>query len=91
MKFREDYGVWVCPHVFKKTRPILLSVRDYDGSWQFLCGLEGCVESGEPHHVGIGHLLSEDSTLDELTIMEPGSYAERKSLKSKWSFGNLED
>jgi hypothetical protein len=91
MEFKPDLGVYVCPHVFDRSRPVLDSIRDFDGSWQFLCGVEGCIEDGEPHHVGVGHLASTDSTLNELTVLKPGMYAERSEIKSRWEFGELQD
>ncbi|WP_252036461.1 MULTISPECIES: hypothetical protein [Vibrio] len=89
MKFRNDYGVFVCTHVFEKTRPVLFSVRDFDGDWQFLCGIDGCVESGRPHHIGVGHLVAEDAT--DLTALESGTCARRSALGSQWVAGKLEE
>ena len=91
MKFQPDYGVYVCPHVFDKTRNVLFSVRDFDGSWQFLCGIEGCIEEGEPRHIGVGHLVERDKSIDELTKLEPGMLAERDSIDSTWQYSDLED
>lgn len=91
MKFRDDYGVYVCSHVFENSRPILDSVRDTDGSWQFICGVEGCVDEGEPHLVGVGHLVKRDPTIHQLTALEPGMYAERNSQNDAWTFGHLND
>ncbi|MCG9599184.1 MULTISPECIES: hypothetical protein [Vibrio] len=91
MKFRNDYGVFVCTHVFEKTRPVLFSVRDFDGDWQFLCGIDGCVESGRPHHIGVGHLVAEDATINDLTALEPGTCARRSALGSQWVVGKLEE
>jgi len=90
MKFKEDFGVYVCPHVFDESRPVLDSVRDFDGSWQFLCGVKGCLDDGEPKHVGVGHLVKSDSTINELTALAPGTYAERANPETKWSFGKLD-
>ncbi len=91
MKFKSDFGVYVCPHIFDRSRPVLDSIRDFDGDWQFLCGVEGCIEDGEPHHIGVGHLASTDSTINELTVLEPGMYAERSDIKAVWEFGKLQD
>ena len=91
MIFRDDYGVYVCSHVFKNTRPILESVRDEDGSWQFLCGVEGCLDEGGPHLVGVGHLIARDPSINELIVLNLGMYAERASDTSKWEFGTLDN
>lgn len=91
MKFRNDYGVYVCPHVFENSRPILDSVRDTDGSWQFLCGVDGCTDEGEPQLVAVGHLVKRDPSVNELTLLKPGMYAERASENEPWAFGQLDD
>ena len=88
MKFKPDYGVYVCPHVFDRSRPVLESIRDLDGSWQFLCGIERCIEEGEPHYIGVGHLIEIDPSIDELTALNPGMYADRTDKGSAWSFVN---
>jgi hypothetical protein len=91
MKFKADYGVYVCTHVLNKSRPVLESVRDFDGDWQFLCGVEGCMEEDEPHHIGVGHLVARDSSIDKLTVLEPGMYAGRKNENERWEFGRLNE
>lgn len=91
MKFNPNYGVYVCPHVFQRSREVLESVRDFDGSWQFLCGVEGCIDEGGPHLIGVGHLIEVDPSIDELTSLNPGMYAERPDINSAWSFGSLEE
>lgn len=90
MKFKSDFGVYVCPHVFEGTSPVLDSVCDYDGDWQFLCGDHSCVETSEPKYIGVGHLVSIDSSINELTKLEPGMYAERAGKESPWKFGKLD-
>lgn len=91
MEFKDDYGVFVCPHVFQQSLPILFSVRDFDGSWQFLCGDDDCVENGKPHLVHVGKLTESDPTIHHLTSMEIGTFAERFSSIAGWTFGKLED
>lgn len=90
MKFRDDYGVYVCSHIFENSRPILDSVRDKDGSWQFLCGVDGCVDEGEPHLVGVGHLVKRDLSVNQLTSLKPGMYAERANENEPWKYGLLD-
>lgn len=89
MSFRSEFGVFVCPHVFEGSRPVLESVRDPEGDWQILCGIAGCVEGGDPHYVGVGHLLEGDYSLNELSQLASGMFAERASADSPWQFGEL--
>ncbi|MCB4438681.1 DUF2185 domain-containing protein [Alteromonas sp. McT4-15] len=91
MNFKDDYGVFVCPHVFAQSAPILFSVRDFDGSWQFLCGDDDCIESSKPKLVHVGKLAKIDPTIHQLTSMGIGTYAERFSSIADWTFGKLED
>jgi len=70
---------------------VLESVCDPDGDWQMLCGVEGCVEEGEPRYVGVGHLMENDQSINELSQLKSGMFAERPSAKSPWKFGELSD
>jgi hypothetical protein len=88
-KFRTDYGVFVCGHVFRKERPTLLVIRDPDGQWQFLCGKEGCIEENDGHLVGVGHLLERDSTPEKAVELESGQCIERETSSSSWVRGNI--
>lgn len=87
--FNDDYGVYVCHHVFLKESPVTFVVRDYDGAWQFLCGEND--EDVDCHLVGVGHLIKNDPTLCKMAELEPGSYAERDDPNQIWSVGNLKD
>ena len=89
-KFRNDYGVYVCDHVFKKEKPVLLVIRDPDGYWQFLCGDDGDTDD-DCHHVGVGHLIDRDTSLSDMTELDVGSGAERASINDKWNFFELDD
>lgn len=82
-KFSRDFGVYCCPHVFDNSRPILLVIRDPDGDWQFLCGKEDDIGTS-PHHVGVGHLLERDPSLEVSVLLEPGSGIERCCENSEW-------
>lgn len=90
MKFRDDYGVYICSHILRERKPILEGIRDPDGNWQFLCGQEHDFDNEECHLVEVGHLVSKDSTVNELTILQPGEFAERESQNDNWQFGELE-
>jgi len=88
-KFRRDYGVYCCNHVFLDERPILLAIRDPDGYWQFLCGEDD--DAGDCHLVGIGHLLDRDPSLDQMADLAVASGAERSALGDDWSHFELSE
>jgi len=90
MKFRHDYGVYVCPHVFAHESPVLDALRDPDGYWQFFCGDPKCPETSEPKLIGVGHLIEKDETINEVTCLEASTYAERTSINAPWQFGKLD-
>lgn len=81
-EFKSDFGVYCCPHVFKKTRPVLLVIRDPEGDWQFLCGEDDDLST--PHHLGVGHLLEADASLKPMANLDPGFGAERSCKISEW-------
>ena len=81
MKFENNLGIFVCPHVFKGTRPVLLVIHE-DGDWQCLCGKEDHDENG--HLVGVGHLIEKDQSIDELFDLPDGWEAERVSKNDAW-------
>ena len=90
MKFQPDFGVYVCPHVYEGTKPVLDAIRDPEGDWQFLCGDSNCTETSQPKLVGVGHLTEKDGSIEEMTKLEPGTYAERSSQNEPWVFGKLD-
>lgn len=81
MGFISNLGVFVCPHVFEDTRPILLVVHE-GNEWQCLCGKGDHDDDG--HLVGMGHLVSRDPSLDQLSDLPDGWEAERKSPADPW-------
>jgi len=87
--FREDYGVYACEHVCNGTRPVLLVVRDDDGSWQFLCDQPNCVDESEPRHICIGHLLEHDKSLNHTARLEISQLCERRSISEPWVHSDL--
>ena len=91
MRFRDDYGVYVCPHVFGGHADVLLAVRDFDGSWQFLCGAEHDTERETPCVIGVSHLTEIDDSIHELTEMTPGQVARRQSKNVDWTIGDLSE
>ncbi|WDD98213.1 hypothetical protein [Thalassomonas actiniarum] len=89
-KFRRDYGVYTCPHVFKKERPVKLVIRDPDSDWQFFCGDEQADEAEECHLVHVSHLLEDDKSLEIMAELEPEERAERKDEQTDWEFFELD-
>ena len=83
----DNLGVYVCPHVFEDTRPILYVCRA-DGDWQFLCG--GDDHSDDGHLVGVGPLTERDPTLNELVDLKPNWEAERNAVGEKWVYSECE-
>lgn len=74
---------YVCIHVFEKTRPVLLVSRP-DGDWCFLCGADHANNANSYRVVGIGHVLENDKSIDEVMDLEPEWEAERKDIQSDW-------
>jgi hypothetical protein len=81
-KFRHDYGVYCCPHVYEATSPVLVVIRDPDGYWQFLCGSPE--DTGDCHLVGVGHLLERDPSLENMAELSFSAGAERSSQDKEW-------
>ncbi len=88
-KFRSDFGVYCCPRVFRKERPILLVIRDPEGDWQFLCG--GSDDTEDCHHVEVGHLLQRDPSLEVMVNLSEATGAERENNEDEWTFFELEE
>jgi YD repeat-containing protein len=42
MEFNDNYGVYICPHIFKKESPVFVGIRDPEGYWQFFCEDDDC-------------------------------------------------
>jgi hypothetical protein len=82
-----NLGVYVCPHIFEDTRPILYVCRA-GGDWQFLCGNDDHDEN--PHLVGVGHLTERDPTLNELADLKEDWEAERKEIGAEWVYSECE-
>src|SRR5690606_19416264 len=88
-EFRDDFGVYCCPHVFRAIRAVLLVIRDPDGEWQFLCGQSD--DTDDCHLVGVGHLLERDPSLAAMANLDIASGAERVSREGEWDYFRLED
>ncbi len=74
--------VFICSHIFNKSRPILLVIKT-GGDWQMLCG--GMHNADEtPKVVGMEHLLQRDQSLVQILDLPDEYEAERKSLNDSW-------
>ncbi|PRP91800.1 hypothetical protein [Enhygromyxa salina] len=81
-----DYHLksYICVHVFKHERPVLLVCRGADGDWGLYCGSPH-KDSGDDYRVvGIGHVIDDDPALREVLDLEPGWEAERSGLGEPW-------
>ncbi len=75
--------LYVCLHVFRNERPVLLVARDLD-SWSFVCGDSHEDNASAYRVVGMGHVLDVDPALLALLDLPVGWEAERKSMESSW-------
>lgn len=90
MEFNDNFGVYVCSHVFIKESPVLVGIRDPEGDWQFFCGDENCAETSKPHFICVGHLTLVDPTINDLTCLNSGYFAQRIHANADWEYGELE-
>ena len=74
---------YICSHVFRNEKPILLVAHNRNGDWQFLCG-DGHADGDLPKVVGVGHLLDRDPSLEKLHDLPLGWSAERQDVQSEW-------
>ncbi|CAA0180353.1 hypothetical protein RG384_002140 [Acinetobacter baumannii] len=86
-QFQRDFGVYCCPHIFHKEKPVLLVIRDEDEDWQFLCGND---VDDECHYIGVGHLLDRDNSLEVLVNLEKNTGAKRDDTNQAWKYFNLD-
>lgn len=80
----ENTACFTCDHVLNGTHPILYVSHDTnDGTWQFLCGTENHNESNA-RILGIKEITEIDQTLNELSKMPVGTFAQRSEIGGKW-------
>ena len=87
MKFREDYGVFCCEHIFNRERKVKLIVRD-DG-YQFLCG-EDDIENSEPKFVGIYYILEYQPEIENIALNLKEMTLAYKDENDIWKVENVE-
>jgi hypothetical protein len=78
-----NLGVFVCEHVGRGGKPILMVVHDEEGDWQFLCGGDHG-EGEKPMLVGLGHVVGQDPSVNELGEMCHDHTAMRAAHGAPW-------
>jgi hypothetical protein len=91
MAFRiGNLRVFMCGHVFRCERPVLLVVRE-EGDWVFACGnSDHAQDASEWRVVGIGHLTERDGSLHLVSDLPDGWQAERMRPDAPWGRSPLE-
>ena len=82
-QFREDFGVFVCPHVLEG-EAVLAVVRDAEGDWQFSCGDEAADANADLHLVAVGDLISKDPSLADSVELAENQGIERAKTYKDW-------
>ena len=80
---KRESAVFVCSHVFKNVRPVLLVAREH-GDWMYLCGQSHHQESEDYHVVGVEHLTERDETLCEIADLRDNAEAQRSKVGLPW-------
>ena len=85
---RFDLGIVVCKHLIEDGREVRLVTHYADGDWAFSCGETDHAEAGDNEGVyrliHIGHILSEDTSLEDVADLLPGWSAERGRRGETW-------
>ena len=82
-KFTPDnLRTYIRSHVFENIRPILLVAHE-DGDWIFTYGKDDHTDDSWKV-VGIGHLVSRDSTINECADLQNGYECERSAAGQSW-------
>jgi hypothetical protein len=88
-KFRDDFGVFVCPHVLAGAT-VLKVVRDQEGDWQFSCGDEAADEGVDLQLVAVGDLIANDISLADSVELGLGQGIERSAHYKEWDAFEIE-
>ena len=87
-KNQPEVAAFVCSHVLKNSRAILLIARER-GDWMFLCGAEHGPEE-EYGVVGVGHLVDRDPSICQVMDLQDNFEAEREDVGSPWIRSRLD-
>lgn len=78
-----NLAVFVCEHVGRHGSPILQVAHDAEGDWQFLCGSDHS-DDDKPMLVGLGHMVDQDPSVNEVAEMGCHHTASRSSVGAAW-------
>jgi hypothetical protein len=81
--FDSSLGVFCCGHVFRNERPVKLVIYE-GGDWQFMCGGNDHKEANDGFYIHVGHLISQDPSLNEISDLSADSEAERHEPGALW-------
>lgn len=82
--FQHNLAVFTTASVLRREKPILRVLHDDDGGWQFLPDVED-ISREEPKVVGLGEMISFDTSLRPLLCLGLNQVAVRASIDSHWS------
>jgi hypothetical protein len=85
-RFKPNYGVYCCNHVFSKESDVLVVIRDED--WQFLCGKD---DDKNCHLIHVGHLLERDPSLEVMAELNDRTGAMRIHSNADWEYFELDE
>ena len=81
----ESRATFVCLHVFERQRAVKLAYRE-GGMLCFLCGESDHANEHEDFRiVGLGHLLSDDPSLEQIVELPEGGEIVREGRGARWT------
>ncbi len=89
-QFRNDFGVFVCPHVLEGAN-VLEVVRDSEGDWQFRCGDTDADSDADLILVAVGDVIASDPSLEQSVELQIGTGIERKATYKDWESFTIEE
>jgi hypothetical protein len=83
-------AIYVCQHVFDRSRDMNFVYCDVDGDIQITCnGSDDDLSNAQEIHViGLGHLTARDPTLLDIPELHSGAWAERSESDRRWRVFN---
>jgi len=80
----ENTACFICNHILKEKKSILLVFHEADGDWQFLCGSDNHSEDNIKI-VSLKQVTKIDESVNQLFEMPLGYGAERASGHMEWN------
>jgi hypothetical protein len=84
-----NLGVFVHSSIIRDNKPIRFVAHDTDGDWSFTDG--GVVLTSNISLVALQQILAIDPSLQALSSLPSGYYAERRDRESAWTISPLDD